>query len=63
MDCKVKWSHTCDWNLTALPRHKQKPQAITKQKADQERKLRNRNLDRAKQLGKQYIQKKTGMKL
>ena len=63
MDCKAKWSHTCDWNLTALPRHKQKPQAITKQKADQERKLRNRNLDRAKQLGKEYIQKKTGMKL
>jgi len=62
-ECKVKWTHTCDWNLTALPRHKQKPQKITKQKADQERKLRNRNLDRAKQLGKQYIQKKTGMKL
>ena len=33
---------------------RQKPQAITKQKSEQEKKLRNRNADRAKQLGIEY---------
>jgi len=63
MECKAKWSHTCDWNLTALPLYRQKPAAVVKQKPEKERKLRNRNLDRAKQLGKIYVQKKTGVSL
>ena len=33
---------------------RQKPQAITKQKSEQEKKLRNRNADRAKELGIEY---------
>ena len=62
-ECKAKWDITRDWNLTALPRYRQKPEAIVKQKPEKEKKLRNRNLERAKQLGKQYIQKTTGMNL
>ena len=63
VECKAKWDITRDWNLTARARFEQKPGAITKQKADKEKKQRNRNLERAKQLGKEYIQKTTGMKL
>ena len=64
MECKAKWDNKRQWNLTATPRFKQKPAAITKQKGDKEqKKLQNRNLQRAKQLGIQYIQDKTGIKL
>ena len=62
-ECKAKYDITRDWNLAETKRYEQKPQAITKQKPDKEKKLRNRNLDRAKQLGKEYIQKNTGMRL
>ena len=62
-ECKAKYDITRSWNLTERKRYEQKPQAITKQKADKEKKLRNRNLDRAKQLGKEYVQKQTGMRL
>ena len=44
-------------------RFKQKPDKIVKQKPEQAKKLKNRNLDRAKQLGIEYIQSKTGMRL
>ena len=63
IECKQKWEVKKQWNLTAVPRHKQKPAAITKQKGEQQRKLQNRNLQRAKQLGIQYIQDKTGIRL
>ena len=46
-------------DLTATPRFKQKPQAITKQKADGEKKLKNRNADRARNLGIEYKKTKT----
>ena len=62
-ECKAKWDVTRNWNLTARRRFEQKPQAIVKQKPDKEKKLKNRNAERAKQLGKEYIEKKTGMKL
>ena len=57
MECKYKGDVTQQWNLTALPRYKQKPYAITKQKADGEKKLKNRNADRARELGIEYIKK------
>ena len=57
IDCKQKWDVTRSWNLTATPRHQQKPAAITKQKPDQQKQLKNRNLDRARELGKQYVPK------
>jgi uncharacterized protein (DUF2141 family) len=62
-ECKAKWDVTRSWNLTARPRFRQKPGAITKQKPDQQKKLRNRNEQRAKELGKEYIRKTTGMRL
>jgi hypothetical protein len=62
-ECKAKWDIKRTWNLTATPRYSQKPASITKQKADQAKKLQNRNAQRAKQLGIQYIQDKTGIRL
>ena len=58
LECKEKWDVTESWNLTAKPRFKQKPQAITKQKPDQAKKLKNRNLERAKELGIEYLKTK-----
>ena len=63
IECKAKWDVSRRWNLTATARYKQKPSKIIKQKPEQAKKLKNRNLDRAKQLGKEYIQEKTGMRL
>ena len=62
-ECKAKYDITRDWNLTAKKRFEQKPQAITKQKPDQEKKLQNRNAKRAEELGKEYIRKTTGVNL
>ena len=53
--CKAKWDLSRQWNLTAVPRYLQKPAKITKQKPDQQKKLKNRNLERAKSLGIEYI--------
>ena len=58
IECKEKWDVTKSWNLTELARFRQKPGAITKQKPDQEKKLKNRNVERAKQLGKEYLKTK-----
>ena len=54
VECKEKWDITIGWDLNATPVARQKPQAITKQKSEQEKKLRNRNADRAKELGIEY---------
>ena len=54
IECKEKWDITKPWDLTGNPRFKQKPQAITKQKPEAEKKLKNRNADRAKKLGIEY---------
>ena len=54
IECKEKWDITQAWNLTGTPRFKQKPRAITKQKPEAEKKLKNRNADRAKKLGIPY---------
>ena len=62
-ECKSKWDVTRNWNLTARKRFDQKPAAIVKQKADKEKKLKNRNVERAKQMGKEYVQKKAGVRL
>ena len=62
-ECKAKWDVTRNWNLTSRRRFEQKPSAIVKQKPDKEKKLKNRNLERAKELGKEYVGKKTGVRL
>ena len=59
IECKERWDVTQQWNFTAVPRYKQKPLAITKQKADGEKKLKNRNADRARNLGIEYNKNKT----
>lgn len=58
VECKVKWDVTRTWNLTGTPRYRQKPLAITKQKPEKEKQLKNRNAERAKQLGKEYLKGK-----
>ena len=63
VECKAKWDVSRKWNIKAMPLYRQKPAKITKQKPDQSKQLKNRNLDRAKQLGIEYIQGKTGMRL
>ena len=58
IECKQKWDVSRQWNLTARPLYSQKPMAITKQKPDKQRQqLRNRNLERARDMGKEYIPK------
>lgn len=61
IECKQKWDVSRDWNLTARPRYQQKPAAITKQKPDKAKQLKNRNVERARQLGKEYVKQTTGV--
>ena len=58
IECREKWDTNLTWNLTSTPRFKQKPSALIKQKADQKKQLRNRNAERAKQLGIEYLKTK-----
>ena len=62
IECKAKWDVTRQWNLNATPRYRQKPSKLVKQKPEKEKQLKNRNLERAKELGKEYI-KQTGVNL
>lgn len=45
---RAKWDVTQDWDFKHLPLVRQKPKEITKQKPDRERKIQNRNAERAK---------------
>lgn len=54
IECKAKWDITTAWNITERARDKQKPLAITKQKPDKQKTRRNRNADRARDLGIEY---------
>jgi len=55
VECKAKWDVSRNWRLDALPRYQQKPLAITKQKPDKEKQLKNRNVQRALDKGIQYL--------
>ena len=56
IEAKAKWDIKQQWNLKQLKRNEQKPAAIVKQKPDKEKKqLKNRNLERAKNLGIEYV--------
>ena len=58
IECRQKWDVSRQWNLTARPLFKQKPLAITKQKPDkQKQQLKNRNIQRARDMGKEYVPK------
>ena len=55
-EVKAKWDVTKQWNLTGSPRNRQKPGALVKQKAEKEKKkLQNRNVERARKLGIEYV--------
>ena len=58
IECKAKWTVEKDWNPHATSAHRQKPGAITKQKADKEKKVKQRNIDRARKMGIEYLPKK-----
>lgn len=49
--CREKWDVTRDWNLLAHPLDKQKPGEITKQKADKQKTIKQRNAERAREKG------------
>lgn len=52
VECKAKWDVTTQWHLAAEPAYRQKAGEITKQKPDKEKAQRNRNAQRAAQMGK-----------
>lgn len=56
-EIKAKWDLTVRFNPNNAPLYRQKPYAITKQKADFKKQPRNRNEARAQQLGIQYVPK------
>ena len=58
IECKAKWDVSQSWNVTATPIYKQKPAKITKQKPDAAKKLKNRNVERARKLGIEYLKDK-----
>ena len=57
VECKAKWTVEKTWVLTTENSERQKPDAITKQKAEKEKKIKQRNIDRANKLGIEYIPK------
>lgn len=52
LELKEKWDITQEWNLRAKPLNEQKPEAIIKQKPDQEKTIKNRNAEREKKLNR-----------
>ena len=59
IECKEKWDVTQSWDLTSVPRFRQKPQEIVKQKPEAQKKQQNRNAQRASDLGITYTKNKT----
>ncbi len=49
--CRAKWDFSETWNPQTKPAFQQKPSAITRQKGEQQRKVQQRNADRARKLG------------
>ena len=43
VECKEKWDTSVSWNLQEVPVARQKPEKITKQKADKEKTIKSRN--------------------
>ncbi len=52
IEVRANWDIEQTWHVKELPLIHQKPEAITKQKADEERKPRNLNAERNRQLGR-----------
>ena len=45
VECKEKWDTSVSWNVNEVPVARQKPQKITKQKADKEKTIKSRNAE------------------
>lgn len=54
IECKAKWDVTLNWNPKEHTAEQQKPAKITKQKAEQQRKIQQRNIERARKMGIPY---------
>ena len=60
IECKAKWDNTLQWNMTERKRYLQKPGELVKQKnSNNKKKQMNRNADRAKRLGIEYVKQNT----
>ena len=60
IECKAKWDNTLQWNMTERKRYLQKPGELVKQKNSKNKKKQmNRNADRAKRLGMEYVKQNT----
>ncbi len=56
-DLKQDWYHETEmWDVLATPLNKQKPEAITKQKADKKRTITNKNKEREEKMAKQMAE-------
>jgi len=62
VECKAKWDVKRQWNLTELPRFRQKPAKLVKQKADAKRTRQERNRQRAAEKGIEFIEGVTGVR-
>ena len=51
VECKAKWDITRNWSPRQRPLDHQKPDAITKQKAEKQKTIQKRNLQRAQKMG------------
>ena len=55
LECKAKWDVTETWDPLRRNAANQKPSELVKQKADKEKTIKHRNLERAEKLGIEYI--------
>ena len=58
IECKEHWPVEKNWNPANVSPFRLKPAEITKQKAEKDKKKKDRNIERARQLGIQYTPKK-----
>ena len=54
-ECKAHWPLEKSWNPATTSKKSLKPSAITKQKPDKEKKIKNQNAERARKMGIIYI--------
>ena len=57
MECKAKWDVDNHWSTSRIDPLRLKPSAVTKQKPDKEKKVRQRNAERARKMGIEYLPK------
>ena len=55
IECRAKWDVKKTWNPTAKPLYMQKPSVLVKQKSNQRKTIKGRNMERARNLGIDYI--------